>query len=192
MRIHFLNFLVFFLLFQSIKGQDKFPPVDKSPLDISYCPTNYPILKVQAQLMDPLIARVIYSRPGKNGRNIFCDLIEYSKVWRMGANEATEIEFFEDVIINATKIKKGRYSMCVIPFEDKWTIIINKETDTWGTFMYNIKNDVVRMDVPVEILSQPIESLSIYFELKKNNVQMIIAWDNVKVTFPFTYVKKNK
>jgi hypothetical protein len=40
------------------------------------------------------VARLIYSRPTKNGRVIFGDLLEYGKVWRLGANEATEIEFF--------------------------------------------------------------------------------------------------
>src|SRR6476620_3840718 len=75
------------------------PPLDKSPMDMSYYPVNYPILKIQDKATEPLLARVIYGRPQKNGRVIFGELVEYGKIWRLGANEATEIEFYKDVKI---------------------------------------------------------------------------------------------
>ena len=34
--------------------------------------------------------KVTYGRPHKKGRAIFGDLVPYGKVWRTGANEATE------------------------------------------------------------------------------------------------------
>src|SRR6478609_4859254 len=97
------------------------PPLDKSPMDMSYYPTNYPILKIQDKATEPLMARVVYSRPQKNGRKVFGELVEYGAVWRMGANEATELEIFRDAKIGNTKIKKGRYSIYAIPLESKWT-----------------------------------------------------------------------
>src|SRR4051812_32147749 len=102
-----------FLFFIVIAGiaQQNIPALDKSPMDESYCPDNYPLLKIQDKLTDPLLARVIYSRPQKNGRIIFGGLIEYGKVWRLGANEATEIEFFQNVKMGDAKIKKGRYTL---------------------------------------------------------------------------------
>ena len=84
----------------------KIPPLDKSPMDMSYYPVNYPILKIQNKVTEPLAIRVIYSRPQLNGRKVFGGLQEYGEVWRLGANEATEIEFFKDVTINNKKIKK--------------------------------------------------------------------------------------
>src|SRR5882757_5143182 len=92
-------------------SQSKFPPMDKSPMDMSYCPNGYPVQKIQDKITDPLVARLIYSRPQKNGRVIFGELVEYGKVWRLGANEATEIEFYKPVKIGLTKIKKGRYTL---------------------------------------------------------------------------------
>ena len=68
-------------------------------MDMSYYPNGYPVLKIQDKATEPLVARVIYSRPQKNGRTIFGELLEYGKVWRLGANEATEIEFFQVVKI---------------------------------------------------------------------------------------------
>src|SRR6188474_960421 len=108
------------------------PPVDKSPMDMCYYPGNYPVLKIQDKVTEPAVARVIYSRPQKSGRTIFGDLIEYGKVWRLGANEATEIEFFRNVKINNILVRKGRYTLYAIPYPDKWTMILNKETDLWG------------------------------------------------------------
>ena len=101
--------LVLFLLIGcvAVQAQTKFPKVDKSPMDMVYFPDAYPHLKIQNKPTEPLIARVIFSRPQKNGRTIFGELLEYGKVWRLGANEATEIEFFQNVKIGNTKIKKG-------------------------------------------------------------------------------------
>ncbi len=64
-------------------------------MDMSYYPVNYPILKIQDKVTEPLVMRVIYSRPQLNGRKIFGELQAYGQVWRLGANEATEIEFLK-------------------------------------------------------------------------------------------------
>jgi Protein of unknown function (DUF2911) len=184
----FLAFL-FFICFSanSITAQTKFPPVDKSVMDMSYYPNGYPVLKIQDKATDPLVARVIYSRPQKNGRVIFGDLLEYGKVWRLGANEATEIEFYQNVKINSTKIKKGRYTMYCIPYADKWTIIVNKETDTWGSFKYDTKKDLVRMDVLVQKQTEINESFAMVFEKASTGANLIVAWDNVKVVLPIIF-----
>lgn len=170
-----------------ITAQTKLPPVDKSVMDMSYYPNGYPVLKIQDKATDPLIARVIYSRPQKNGRAVFGDLLEYGKVWRLGANEATEIEFYQNVRINTTKIKKGRYTMYCIPYEDKWTIIVNKETDTWGSFKYDTKKDIARVDVPVQKQTDITESFVMVFEKTSTGTNLIIVWDNVKVILPIIF-----
>src|SRR5215213_9902757 len=83
----------------SVKPASKVPALDKSPMDMSYFPSDYPILKTQNKATASPVARVVYSRPQKDNRVIFGNLVEYNKVWRLGANEATEIEFFKDVSI---------------------------------------------------------------------------------------------
>jgi len=163
------------------------PPLDKSPMDMSYYPVSYPVLKIQDKLSEPLIARVVYSRPQKNGRVVFGELVEYNNVWRLGANEATEIEFFKDVKIGATKLKKGRYTLYAIPTPDKWTIIFNKETDTWGAFKYDPKKDAFRVDVKAEKSSDNAEAFTIMFEKAAIGANLILAWDDMKATMNFTY-----
>ena len=106
-----------------VRVQDNpFAPVDVSPMDIAYLPSDYPIMKMTGGAKPLPLARVIYSRPHRQGRAIFGGLIKYGEPWRLGANEATEIEFFQPVTIQNKKIPKGRYVLYCIPQEDKWTI----------------------------------------------------------------------
>ena len=103
------SLFVIFLMSGSYAQTDSivFPEVDKSPMDMSYWPANYPILKMSGKAKDQPIARVIYGRPLKNGRSIFGGIIKYNDIWRMGANEATEIEFFNNVKIAGKPVAKG-------------------------------------------------------------------------------------
>jgi hypothetical protein len=167
-------------------SQTNFPPLDKSPMDISYFPNNYPVLKIQAKTTEAPIARVVYSRPQKNGRTIFGDLVEYGKLWRLGANEATEIEFFKAVKIAGKKISRGRYTLYAVVNPDQWTIVISKDLDTWGAFAYDSLKDIVRVNVPVTKLSEPLETLSMYFEKSNSGADLVIGWDLIKVTLPIT------
>jgi hypothetical protein len=163
-----------------------FPLVDKSPMDMSYYPFNYPVLKIQDKITDPLVARVIYSRPQKSGRVIFGGLVEYGKIWRIGANEATELEIFSHVRLSGKKLK-GKYTLYAIAYETYWTIIVNKDLNTWGSFKYDPKKDVVRIDVPVQKTESPVEYFSMVFEKSATGMNLLIGWDNVKVAVPFTF-----
>lgn len=165
----------------------KLPALDKSPMDMSYYPADYPMLKTQNKATTPPIARVIYSRPQRDNRTIFGELIEYNKVWRLGANEATEIEFFKDVTIAGKKLTKGRYTLYAIPTESKWTVIINKDTDSWGAFIYDQKKDVLRTDIAVQKLPEPIEPFSMSFSKSEKGADLIIAWEQVSVSLPIEF-----
>jgi len=185
---YLLTGLVFcFLATRSIAQSDFPPQMDKSPMDMSYYPGNYPLLKLQGKDTEPLAARIIYGRPQKNGRVIFGELVRYNEVWRLGANEATEIEFFKDVKINNSKVKKGRYTLFCIPDTAKWTLIINKETDSWGSFIYNPRKDLLRVTVPVQKQINPIEDFSMAFEKAGSGANLIIGWDLCKVALPISF-----
>ncbi len=165
----------------------KLPQLDKSPMDMAYYPANYPVLKIQDKATEPLVARVIYSRPQKEGRIIYGGLVEYGKVWRLGANEATEIELYRDVKIKDKKLSKGRYTLYAIPTETQWTIIFNKDLDTWGAFKYDDKKDVLRVDVPVQKNSPSSEAFTVMFNKSTAGTDMVMAWDEAMVTLPITF-----
>ena len=178
--------LIFLASALSLHAQSRFSPLDKSPMDACYYPVDYPILKIRDKITEPLVARVIYSRPQKNGRVVFGELVEYGKVWRMGANEATEIEFFKDVRINGKKVKKGRYTLYALVDPNKWAIILNAETDTWGAFKYDPKKDVMRVEVPVQKDPEQVEAMVIQFEKETGGFSMVVAWDDILVRLPIT------
>ena len=172
------------------RAQSRFPLLDKSAMDMSYYPVNYPILRIQDKASEPLVARLVYSRPLRNGRNVFGELLEYNKVWRLGANEATEIEFYKDVLINGKIVPKGRYTLYAIPLEDKWTIIVNRETDIWGAFKYDAGKDVVRAEVPVQKQTEPLEAFTMFFEKTNGSFAMIAAWDTSLISLPISVYEK--
>lgn len=165
----------------------KLPQLDKSPMDMAYYPVNYPVLKIQDKATEPLVARVIYSRPQKEGRTIFGELVEYGKVWRLGANEATEIELYKEVKIKDKKLAKGRYSIFAVPTEKEWTIIFNKDTDVWGAFKYDEKKDALRVNVPVQKSGATVEPFTISFAKSSTGADMLVAWDEAMVTLPLTF-----
>jgi hypothetical protein len=175
------------LAFVCTQAQPLLPALDKSPMDMCYYPNGYPVQKIQNKISEPLVARVIYGRPQKNNRIIFGELIQYGSVWRLGANEATEIEFFKPVKIGNTKIKKGRYTMYAIPYPEKWTIIINSENDTWGAFKYDPKKDIAQINVPVEKQPEIIDPFTILLDKSLTGANMVMVWDNVKVTLPIIF-----
>jgi len=114
--------------------------------------------------------------------------VPYDMIWRIGANEATELEFFRDVKIDNKKLVKGRYTLYAIPSNNKWTLVLNKETDTWGAFGYDQKKDVLRTEVKAITRPDIVEVFTICFEgTEKNKTSLMIAWDNQEVHLPINW-----
>lgn len=170
---------------QNVTTGVTFPKVDASPLDVVYYPLNTTKSKTP---VEPVM-RVLYSRPQKKGREVFGVLEQFDKVWRLGANENTEIQFFKPVTIAGKKVKAGRYSVFAIPSKDKWTIIINKQNDKWGAFTYDEKQDLLRTDVVVNKIEKTIEAFSITFIDAPEGANLVMAWDNTQVFLPIEFKK---
>lgn len=176
-------------------GADKNPYVnrDQSPMDMSYYPPNYPVQKMNHTDTSALIARVIYSRPHKKGRSIFgntnSSLCQYGKEWRLGANEATEIEFFKNVSIAGKNVNSGTYTLYCIPYPDHWTIVFNDDLHTWGLHI-DTTHDIFRTDIPVQTQSPALEDFTIVFKPAASGASLIMAWDNVKAMLPVAFGKQ--
>ncbi len=160
--------------------------LDKSPLDVIYFPVDYPVLKMAGRADAEPLVRLIYSRPSKSGRPIFGNLIKYDEYWRLGANEATEIEFFTNVTVNGKKVKKGRYILYCIPSRDKWTLKLNGDLYTWGLTIHAEK-DLYSFEVPVIISDMVSEVLTMKFVPADDGAQLLIAWDKVRAVLPIEF-----
>lgn len=157
--------------------------VDLSPMDISYFPVDYPVGKMSGSLTEPPVARVIYSRPHKQGRKIFGNLLQYGQRWRLGANEATEIEFFRNVSIQSKTVSKGRYILYCVPHADKWDIIFNSNIYSWGLHQDSTK-DVHKFSVPLSRGLLNIEYFTMVFEESKEGANLVIGWDDLMARLP--------
>lgn len=166
-----------------VREQKRASNMDKSPMDVAYFPEDYPVLKMSGKTTGEPVARVIYSRPSKDGRPIFGNVVRYGTYWRLGANEGTELEFFRDVSILGRNVKKGRYIIYSVPYEKKWTIKLNDDLYTWGLSIHSAK-DVYSFDVPVEISGNIYEVLTMKFESMDKGARLMMAWDSAKTYLP--------
>ena len=160
----------FSLLFisQLATAQDlAFTGLDKSPLDVV-------MYRGDDQAA---IARIIYSRPAKKDRVVFGELVPYGQVWRTGANEATEVTFYKDVIINDETIEAGTYSIFTVPDEDQWKFILNGQTTQWGT-KYDGEYDVFTTEMNVSSAPETIENFSIRIIEEIDGGTIFMGWDD--------------
>lgn len=126
---------------------------------------------------------ITYSRPGVKGRKIWGGLVPYGSVWRTGANAATTIQFSEDVLVEGQPLPAGTYSLHTIPGEKEWTLIINKESNQWGSYSYDAAKDAVRVKV-TPMPGPPQEWMQFRFEdLSNNSARVALAWENLQVPF---------
>lgn len=133
--------------------------------------------------------KITYSQPLKRGREIFGSLVPYGQVWRLGANEATEITTTKNISLNGFLLKAGSYSMFAIPQKDKWTIIINSELGLWGAYNYNYRLDVLRFDIPVQTTTGAIyEPFTLQFDQRNDVADLLILWDRIKLSIPVKFI----
>ncbi len=160
--------------------------VDISPMDMSYYPVDYPKSKMGNTAASPPLARVIYSRPHLQGRHVFHEVLKYGQPWRLGANEATELQLYADATIQDKKVKAGRYTLYAIPDTSNWTIILSSNIDTWGLHPDPSK-DVARFTVSVTKTSYSLEYFTMVFQKTTHAAELLMAWDSVEVRLPFRF-----
>jgi tetratricopeptide (TPR) repeat protein len=128
-----------------------------------------------------------YSRPGVKGRKVYGDLVPFGKVWRTGANNATTLNFEDDVMIGDTKIKAGKYGLLTIPGEKEWTLIISKSTSTTSPADYKQEEDVVRVNVKPMTMKDKMETFTLQFaNVKNNSCELHIMWEHTAVALPIS------
>ena len=135
--------------------------------------------------------KVTYGQPSKRGRVIFGDLVPYGEVWITGANQATEITFSKNSIIDKNEIEAGTYTLCTIPLKDKWLIILNSKLNANYNHDKTKKHDILKTE---EVITEVAvkkgnvqEKLTFSFRNNTTGTTLTIAWDDVEVELPITY-----
>lgn len=114
-----------------------------------------------------------YSSPAVKGRTIWGDLVPLGVIWRAGANDATTFTTSKDITVEGQKLAAGTYSFFVIPGESQSTFVFNKVAKQWGTYTYDEKQDVLR----VNVASQQTSTLEERLVYEVNSDSFEIRWE---------------
>lgn len=144
-------------------------------------------LEVVTMKWEDTYLKITYSRPHKRGRVIFGDLVPYGKVWRFGANEATELTTTGPIKLAGNEVPAGTYSMFAIPEENEWTIILNKDLGQWGAYRYDPDKDFLRFTVPTQKIDTSYEPFTLEFEQTGNDVVLKGMWDQTMINIPVSF-----
>jgi hypothetical protein len=130
---------------------------------------------------------VEYSRPSAKGRVVFGDLVPFGKLWRTGANANSIVSFSEDVVINGTTVKKGKYAIFTLPKADMWEIILYTTTDNWGLpENYDVNKVAVSLNVDPVVLNNNVETFTIGINnLTNDSATLDISWEKTMVSMKF-------
>ncbi len=138
---------------------------------------------------ETLNIEVAYNRPYKRGRLIFGTqeqnaLLEYGKYWRLGANAPTTIKMDRDVLFAGNELKAGKYRLYAIPYDNRWELFVNTEMGLLGYSPPDKAHDLFSVSVPLTSPLSPMEQFTISFENTNMGVEMIMQWDNHKISIP--------
>ncbi|MDB4709103.1 DUF2911 domain-containing protein [Flavobacteriaceae bacterium] len=149
-----------------------FKGLDKSPMDIASFPSNYRVSEK--------VIKIIYSRPQLKGRSLE-KLAPLGKKWRTGANEATEVTFYKDVVFGGTAVKAGTYTMYAIPGKTTWTVVLSSQLNVWGVYFHKDENDVAKVTIPVKQTEENWDVFSIAID---EDMTINLGWGTTLISIP--------
>ena len=82
-----------------------------------------------------------YSRPHARGRVLLGNVIPYNRVWRTGANAATQFTTSAPIRLAGIQLAAGTYTLWTVPHQNGVDLIVNGQSGQWGT-QYNRARDV--------------------------------------------------
>ena len=105
--------------------------------------------------------------------------------WRAGANDNTTITFEHDVKVEGKNIKAGTYGMHMAMYPpDSVVLILSNQSNAWGSFYYEEKNDALRTTIKPVMLDKSVEWLKYEFiEQKEKYCVIAMQWEKLSVPF---------
>jgi hypothetical protein len=124
---------------------------------------------------------ISYHRPSVNNRKVWGDLVPFDQVWRAGANENTTISFSTPVKIEGKDVAEGTYGLHMIPTQTAWTVILSKNSTSWGSFTYNQDEDALRVTVSPQAADMQ-EMLKYEFDnVTRTSATVALRWEKLLV-----------
>jgi hypothetical protein len=141
-----------------------------------------PPAQAQCKFSDGHTITVDYSSPRMKGRKIFGGLVPYGEVWRTGANEATGFVTTANLTIDGKDVPAASYTIFTVPDQDKWTLIINKQTGEPGIPYKYESTELARLPMQASKMSAPVENFTIGFNQSGSACTMQMSWENTQAS----------
>ncbi len=112
--------------------------------------------------------------------------------WRAGANENTTFTVSHDVMIEEQKLPAGTYGLHMIASTGKWTLIFSSNSTAWGSYFYEEKDNVLRVEVSPK-QNEYTEWLTYDFtERMPNYAVCAMKWEEISVPFKISVPNINE
>jgi hypothetical protein len=127
---------------------------------------------------------VDYGRPLARGRTLLGNVISYDRVWRTGANAATQFTTSAKIALAGLVLPAGTYTLWTVPHVRGVDLIVNRQTGQWGT-EYSRANDLGTTPMKSESVPTPVEKFTISVEPSDSkHGTLAMSWGSFRWTAP--------
>jgi len=127
---------------------------------------------------------VDYGRPLARGRTLLGNVISYDRVWRTGANAATQFTTSAPITLVGLSLPAGTYTLWTVPHLRGVDLIVNRQTGQWGT-EYRRAQDLGTAPMTSDSVGPPVEKFTISIEARDaRHGTLAMAWGTLRWTAP--------
>lgn len=125
---------------------------------------------------------VDYGRPLARGRVLVGNILPYDRVWRTGANAATQFTTSAPITLAGMRLAAGKYTLWTVPRPTGADLIVNKQSGQWGT-EYNDKQDLGMAHMVTDAISSPVEKFTISIaQADARHGTLVMEWGTFRWT----------
>lgn len=134
----------------------------------------------------PVSLTVDYGRPLGRGRQLLGNVISLDRVWRTGANAATQLTASAPLAIGGLAVPAGTYTLWTVPHQNGAELIVNKQHGQWGT-QYSKGEDLGTVALKTETVTDTVEKFTIALDqVSARSGTLALSWGTFRWTTPIT------
>jgi hypothetical protein len=111
-------------------------------------------------------------------------VIAYDRVWRTGANQATQFTTSAPITLAGLSLPAGTYTLWTVPYPKGVDLIVNRQTGQWGT-SYNRGQDLGTAAMKSDSAAPPVEKFTIAIEpTDGRSGTLVMSWGAFRWSAP--------